>query len=289
MKWVVDSTGRFPFRPYYERAELDNECEKLVVSFLRQRHGESSFPISTDDLTVMIEQDTSALDLYADLSAEGLDVEGLTDFFPYKKPVVKISREVSLDEEKPERLRTTLAHEYGHVKFHTFLWDIGYEKKPAVDMGKKIAAQRRKIECLRAKFANKSSFEKGHQPSPVFSTDRFFINTDSETGPRCNLSTEADSPGSDWMEWQAGYISGAILMPLAVLRNLVRSSLGKWNISDWLFADSEYAGELVKRVVGAFDVSAEGARVRLLQLGFLQQIQSEEAPRPETALSHLSG
>ena len=31
MKWVVDKTGRFGWRPcYYDQAELDNECEQIT-------------------------------------------------------------------------------------------------------------------------------------------------------------------------------------------------------------------------------------------------------------------
>lgn len=131
MKWVPDSTGRFKFRPYYEEAELDIECERIVTRFLDRKYGTHRYPLSTDDLTVMIEQDTSDLDLYADLSGMGEDVEGLTDFFPDKQPAVRISGKLTLDNRREHRLRTTLAHEYGHVKFHSFLWELSLHEKPS--------------------------------------------------------------------------------------------------------------------------------------------------------------
>ncbi len=131
MKWVPDSTGRFRFRPYYEEGELDIECERIVTRYLDGKYGSRRYPLSTDDLTVMIEQDTSALDVYADLSGMGDDVEGLTDFFPDKPPAVRISRKLTLDSKREHRLRTTLAHEYGHVRFHTFLWDLSRYEKPS--------------------------------------------------------------------------------------------------------------------------------------------------------------
>jgi len=51
---------------------------------------------------------------------------------------VKISRELSADERRENRLRTTLTHEYGHVHFHNFLFDpaLGYVKSP-LDRGAK--------------------------------------------------------------------------------------------------------------------------------------------------------
>ena len=71
MKRIIDKTGRFPYRPYYDEGELDAECEQLISSFLRFRHGKVQFPISTDDLQVMIERDVEDLDFGTDLSVIG--------------------------------------------------------------------------------------------------------------------------------------------------------------------------------------------------------------------------
>ena len=123
MKWVPDKTGRFPQRPHYDPAELDYECEQIVSAFLRERYGTAQYPIATNDLTILIECSVSDLDMYADLTAEGADVQGVTDFFPRKKPEVRIARDLSEQDRRENRLRTTLTHELGHVKFHNFLWD----------------------------------------------------------------------------------------------------------------------------------------------------------------------
>jgi len=123
MKWVADSSGRFAWRPHYDQEELDRECEGLVSGFLLAKNGVTGFPVSTDDLAVLVEQSTSDLDLYADLSGLGEDVEGITDYFHDSKPAVRITRKLSRPEAGEQRLRTTLAHEYGHVKFHSFLWE----------------------------------------------------------------------------------------------------------------------------------------------------------------------
>ena len=83
-----DPSGRFPERPYYQERELDQMFEESVVGFLQRRHGSARFPITTDELTVLIEEDVSDLDQYADLSRYGPDVEGLTEFNPGSKPRV---------------------------------------------------------------------------------------------------------------------------------------------------------------------------------------------------------
>ncbi len=113
MKWVQDRTGRFARRPHYLPAELDDECEQLVVEYLKSRHGSVKYPVTTDDLTV----------LYADLSEEEGEVEGVTDFIPSQRPKVRISRRLTEDIRMTNRLRTTLTHELGHVHFHSFLFD----------------------------------------------------------------------------------------------------------------------------------------------------------------------
>src|SRR2546426_560360 len=110
---VPDKTGRFSERPHYDARELDEECERIVSDFMRKKYGKVVYPIPTDGLTLLIERDAADLDLGADLSAEGSEVHGVTEFFPGTKPSVRIARELS-DNHSENRLRTTLTHEYGH-------------------------------------------------------------------------------------------------------------------------------------------------------------------------------
>ncbi len=122
--YVPDRTGRFSQRPHYKPAELDRECENIITKFLVEKHGEAKFPVSTDDITLLIERDTDDLDLYADLSGYGNTVEGVTIFKPGGRPSVMISETLSGDDRYKNRLRTTLTHEYGHVHFHAYLWEL---------------------------------------------------------------------------------------------------------------------------------------------------------------------
>jgi len=219
MKLVRDLTGRFRERPHYELDELEEECERTAFSFLEEQYGQVLVPIPTNALVVLIEQYAEDLDLFADLSREGANVQGVTEFFTDCKPQVRIARELSKQAWRSHRLRTTLAHEYGHVRLHAPLWaQTGAPSGPH--------------KCLRQTLL------------PVSTT-------------------------TDWMEWQAGYVSGALLMPRSRVKLLVEAFLKDAGVKLPLGLESEEASELKQRMSVAFDVSHEAAAVRLLKLGLL--------------------
>jgi Zn-dependent peptidase ImmA (M78 family) len=123
-KYVRDITGKFNQRPHYEPMEIDLECEKTIISFLKDLYGKIEYPIQTDDLSKLIERHASDLDQYADLTSYGNNVEGLTEFISKKKPKVSISGAMSEENSRENRLRTTLTHELGHVIFHGYLYEL---------------------------------------------------------------------------------------------------------------------------------------------------------------------
>src|SRR5690349_1436473 len=122
MKWLPDRSGRFERRPYYEQDELDRDCEGVITDFLNGLYGQILVPMPTGALIKLIERDAADLDLYADLSAEGDGVEGVTYFFAAGRPKVRIIRTLSEQRHRAHRLRNTLAHEYAHVWLHSALW-----------------------------------------------------------------------------------------------------------------------------------------------------------------------
>ena len=225
MKWVRDNTRRFQRRPFYDQQEIDGHCEELVARFLRAKGGSHSYPISTDDLTVMVEREVSDLDVYANLSAEGHDVEGVTEFRRGGKPSVRVAKYLAEQASRQNRFRSTLAHEYGHVVFHNFLWMMDGDGRP-------LNARRRKA-------------------------------------PRCRRARILVAPQSDWMEWQAGYAGGAVLMGITHLRGLVSDSLHEWGLFRRVQADTEHYKALVSRVAEAFGVSKDAASTRLHKLGYV--------------------
>lgn len=229
MKWVRDQTGRFPERPHYLPAELDDTCEQLVDAFLKQRHGAVRYPISTDDLMVLVEGKASDLDLYADFSREAGEVEGVTEFLQGDKPRVRIAAGLTQDARRENRLRTTLTHELGHVEFHAFLFALP-------------------------------------RPDQLFALPE---SAEPDRAAACRRETILSTSMSDWMEWQAGYACGALLMPLTALRAVVRSVFEQLGIAGPTPARSLAGETLIASVLEAFQVSSDAARVRLTKVGHL--------------------
>ena len=85
---------------------------------------------------------------------------------------------------------------------------------------------------------------------------------------RCKRENIYAAPKTDWMEWQAGYVCGALLMPREYLVRLIRpyleeNKLYPPNIS------GEHGQAMIKRVAKEFQVSEQAARVRLERLDYL--------------------
>lgn len=210
MKWLRDRTGRFTEYPHWDPEELDSECERVVRAFLTSKYGRATYPISTDDLTVLIEEHAKSLDQFAELP-DG--VEGRTQFYVAGRPDVAVSRLLQ-EAGRENRLRTTLTHELGHVKLHGFLWE--------------------------------------------------FATPGDSRAAACNRDTIIDSALGDWMEWQAGYASGAYLIPRTVAVRL----FGEPN-DRWLPPESPEGAAMVERATAEFGVSEVAARVRLSQMKYL--------------------
>jgi hypothetical protein len=96
----------------------------------------------------------------------------------------------------------------------------------------------------------------------------------------CRREAVEDNPSrSDRIEWQAGYISGALLMPKRRVDLLVTQFNLTYSDCPVLLAGSADAEELVERVTIAFRVSRSAARFRLGQLGVLRHEASASAGR----------
>ncbi len=230
MRYVRDTVHGFQERPHYSEAELDTMFEHAVATFLKTKYGVVDFPIATDALTTLIEQDVSDLDQYADLTRYGAGVEGMTEFLRDAKPAVCISKTVHRFE---NRLRTTLTHEYGHVVLHAPLFAMA-ERQLKLGPNQKANA----IYCYRDNML------------PVRKID--------------------------WMEWQAGYASGAALMPKSYVTKLVAGIHEHFGIYGAVSANSQNGRALIAAVVDRFQVSREAAEVRLKVLHF---IGAEQATR----------
>ena len=71
------------------------------------------------------------------------------------------------------------------------------------------------------------------------------------------------------MEWQAGYVSGALLVPVTTLKELVHEKFTEWGVFASVTTEPAKGAELINLVGERFDVSREAARVRLTQIAWL--------------------
>jgi|CXWL01.1.fsa_nt_gi hypothetical protein len=111
---LTELLGKPEFQP---TRRMDAIAENAIMTHVRERRSLNHFPITTDDLTTLLEVRVEELDLYANLTDYGPGVEGLTLFRPGIKPIVKIAA-VLTEAHNENRLRSTLAHEFGHVLLH---------------------------------------------------------------------------------------------------------------------------------------------------------------------------
>jgi Zn-dependent peptidase ImmA (M78 family) len=87
--------------------------------------------------------------------------------------------------------------------------------------------------------------------------------------PKCHRGRMLHAPYSDWMEWQAGYVSGALLMPARSIREVTGRFLEEHKLFTPIVASGAKAGMLINLIHTTFAVSGEAARVRLLKLKLL--------------------
>ncbi|MGE0420736.1 MAG: ImmA/IrrE family metallo-endopeptidase [Reyranellaceae bacterium] len=228
MREVRDDTGRFAMRPHYKQSELDRECELILSQFFGPRG--VPIPIPTDELTKLMERDTSDFDPGADLSSYGTDVEGVTEFRRGRKPRVRIEAGLAYDEVRENRYRTTLTHEYGHVRFHGYLFEL----EPPTGNLLSHSAPKANVQV-------------------------------------CKRQTIVGARNTDWMEWQAGYVCGSLLMPITQLRRVIGGFQETEKHHGPVAVGSDGARRLVELIRGEFRVSADAARVRLTQLQFIAE------------------
>lgn len=152
VKQVRDNRHGFGERPHYEQHELDAMFERLAVKFLTDKYGAAEFPFQTEDLKTFIEEHVESLDQYADLSIYGPGVEGVTEFRRGQKPNVAIAEALQRVE---NRQRTTLAHEFGHVHLHAYLFEMRSNQLPGLQANRKPGA----IYCMRDTMVSASKVD----------------------------------------------------------------------------------------------------------------------------------
>lgn len=226
MKWLSDPTRRFVERPHFLESEIQQRVDAaLAMCFVGRA---PSFPISDQNLDLIVDSLTSHYDPHADLQSRlGEDVEGVTLFRPGEKAKVKISARL-MTESYRRRRRMTIAHEIGHVLLHCDL----YTEDRTLDLFSD-SAERGRVYCKHSSML----------------------------------------PGVDWLEWQATFAGGCILMPSLAVREALIAFRGA-EIDAPLYPDDEDTNKVIGYVSECFDVSCDAARVRLMQTGFVEQHRS---------------
>lgn len=135
--------------------------------------------------------------------------------------------------------------------------DFSLERKPSVCVSRELSTN----PSMSNPFRTTLTHEFGH----VMFHD--FLYQDKFSTPRlpgmgvtseiqsCHRDQIVGATESDWLEWQAGYASGAFLMPISAVSKLV---------GDRRIPDPE---RLIGIVADQFQTSTKAARVRLIQLG----------------------
>jgi len=161
---------------------MESECEGVVSDFLIEARGRVVYPLTTDDLTLIVER-YADLNLYADLRVEGEDVQGLTSFASGRRPAVRIDERLSTDERRGNRLRTTLAHEFGHVRLHNVLFQ---EEVRGVPLFGDVRVGEQK--CRREGIANPSladwlEFQAGYVCTALLAPKRWVLDVLARSNP----------------------------------------------------------------------------------------------------------
>jgi hypothetical protein len=149
------------------------------------------------------------------------------------------------------------------------LTEFFVDRKPRVQISRRLSDPR---------YENRLRTTLGHEYGHVWFHAPLWRESgrDSDRRPaarswRCERDTIVTASENDWMEWQAAYISGALLMPrtnVIVLTNQVAKSYGG---AAPVVLDATAGRDLIQQVRKRFQVSEQAAQVRLSRLGLLSE------------------
>lgn len=145
------------------------------------------------------------------------------------------------------------------------------DRSPEVSISEKLANDPRRENRLRTTLTHEFGHVHFHRYlwAEKFITGRLFERKSLENKVICKRDTILNASQYDWMEWQAGYVSGAILMPASHVRRLVSDYCQPRGLHGAVHIESDHGHALVGVVVEQFAVSEEAARIRLRKLSLL--------------------
>lgn len=227
MKTWHDTASPWGKRLHFEDAEFE-----FMMDELRERAGCEVFARGKGvdvDLVLL-----RGFDIEADYLNLPDGVMGRTRFYPDGRAFVEVSRALAEEAERDAvarwRLRSTLAHECGHVGCHRSLFVRDVETLPLFDM------------------------ESREKPGIVCR----------------NETVDEPRYRGEWWEFQANRCMGALLMPGELIQAELAGALSETGFKNFSEALRAGVSEAVVRALAkAFDVSFAVVFYRLEQLGYL--------------------
>ena len=227
-----DTEGQFGVRLYFEPVEFEQ-----MMDGLRLRTGPDAFQEGTGvdvDLVLL-----KAFEIEADYVDLPPGVLGRTLFNSDGRPRVEVSRELeeaSFDDGLARRrLRTTLAHETGHVACHASLFIEDTETMSLFPDD--IAAKKKNSTLCRDESVG------------VFDQRRY---------------------RGEWWEYQANQCMAALLLPRRLFREKTGGALEAMGVVSFGEAvRMDRSDEVVRSLANCFDVSQEAIYYRLKGMGYV--------------------
>jgi Zn-dependent peptidase ImmA (M78 family) len=174
-------------------------------------------------------------------------------------PTDDLIRLIEMDAEDLDMYAELPEEEDGHTDFFA-------DRKPVVRIAKRLSDPR---------YENRLRMTLCHEYGHVWVHAPLWRNSgpDHPAEPRwtCHRDRIVDAPESDWMEFQAAYIGGALLMPSCSVKLWAGEIAMREAKQPPVSADSDLGRAMIERLIRRCRVSEQAARVRLLRLHLLAE------------------
>jgi Zn-dependent peptidase ImmA (M78 family) len=174
----------------------------------------------------------------------------------YKLPVPTddLIRLIEADTEDLDLYADLPEDEDGHTDFFA-------DRKPIVRIAKRLSDPR---------YENRLRMTLGHEYGHVWIHAPLWRSSGKDQPQKpawtCHRDRIVEAPQADWMEWQAAYIGGALLMPASEVKFWAGEIAMREAKTPPVSTKSELGGAFIARLVRRCRVSEQAARVRLLRL-----------------------